>query len=323
MRSARVCLFALLLFASWTAVAAAQSERRPLTLEWIFGAEGRAVASVPTTAWLDDGNLVILDNRRLAREQTFERLNPATGRREPLVDAVRALADLKSAAGVDTEVLPWPIAFDGAGRRALYIFKGDIFTLDLASAHFQRLTSTAAEETSASFSPNGRCVAYVRDHDLYFFDLDSNRETRITRDGSETLLNGTLSWVYWEEVFGRRDIGYWWVPDSQALAYLQSDDSQVDIAYFTDITPFSPRVIRQRYARAGRPNPRVRLGIAELNTPKTTWIQINEPFEYIVRAKWLPDSRRLSFSTMPRRNKQEVLTVQSPSWYLVLTSWFA
>ena len=172
------------------------------------------------------------------------------------------------------------------------------------SSRFRRLTSTAAEETSASFSPNGRRVAYVRDHDLYFFDLDTNRETRITRDGSETLLNGTLSWVYWEEVFGRRDIGYWWAPDSQAIAYLQSDESQVDLAYFTDITPFSPRVIRQRYARAGGTNPRVRLGIIELKTPNTTWIQIKEPFEYIVRAKWLPDGRRLSLETMPRLQTQ-------------------
>ena len=136
----------------------------------------------------------------------------------------------------------------------------------------------------------------MRDHDLYFFDLDTNHETRITRDGSETLLNGTLSWVYWEEVFGRRDIGYWWAPDSQAIAYLQSDESQVDIAYFTDITPFSPRVIRQRYARAGRR--RILACVwesLELDTPNTKWIQINEPFEYIVRAKWLPDGRRLSF----------------------------
>ena len=156
-------------------------------------------------------------------------------------------------------MLPWPIAFDGSGKRALYIFKGDVFVLEVPNARFRRLTSTAGEETSASFSPNGRRVAYVRDNDLYFLDLDTNRETRITRDGSETLLNGTLSWVYWEEVFGRRDIGYWWAPDSQAIAYLQSDDSQVDLAYFTDITPFSPRVIRQRYARAGRANPRVRL----------------------------------------------------------------
>ena len=322
----RVYLTVLLLLVG-SAVAAAQNEKRALTLEWIFGLEGRAVASVPQTAWLDDGSLIILDNRRAIRERTFEKLNPASGRREPLVDAARALTNLKSLAAGE-EVITWPISFDGAGRRALYIFKGDVFVLEFAKVEFRRLTSTPVEETSASFSPNGRHVAYVRGNDLYSFDLDTNRETRVTRDGSETLLNGTLSWVYWEEVFGRRDIGYWWAPDSEAIAYLQSDESQVDLTFFTDIKPFSPRVIRQRYARAGGPNPRVRLGITELEKATTTWIQIKEPFEYIVRAKWLPDGKRLSFETMPRLqtelslyfadrqsgSSKRVLTETDPGW---------
>ena len=96
----------------------------------------------------------------------------------------------------------------------------------------------------------------------------------------------------------------------------------------TDFTPFSPRVIRQRYAKAGRPNPRVRLGIAELERPNTTWIQIKEPFEYIIRVKWLPDGKRLSFETMPRLQTElslyfadrkpgsvkRILTETDPGW---------
>ena len=327
-RFARVSLSAVLLLAFCVANTLGQS--RKLTLEWIFGPEGRSVASVPSTAWLDDGTLVMLDNRRPPTEQTFEKLNPATGQRQSIVDAPRALADLKRVVqGTNVNALPWPLAFDGSGRQALYIFNGDVLVLDLANARFQRLTSTPAEETSASFSPNGRRVAYVRANNLYFFDLDTNRETQITRDGSETLLNGTLSWVYWEEVFGRRDIGYWWAPDSQAIAYLQSDDSEVDLTYFVDFVPFSPRVVKQRYARAGRPNPRVRLGITELGHDGTTWIQINDkPFEYIVRAKWLPDDQRLSLETMPRVQTElslyfadrktgkatHVLTETDPGW---------
>src|SRR5215213_6415069 len=302
-RFARVLLTGFLLLACCAASTLGQTGKRELTIEWIFSPEGRAVASVPTTAWLADGTLVMLDNRRPSTERTFEKLNPATGQRQPLVDAARALEDLRRAVeGMKVDALAWPLAFDDSGRHALYIFKGDVFVLELNSAKFRRLTSTPAEETSASFSPNGRRVAYVRTNDLYFFDLDTNRETRITRDGSDTLLNGTLSWVYWEEVFGRRDIGYWWAPDSNGLAYLQSDDSKVDLAYFTDIQPFSPRVIKQRYARAGRPNPTVRLGMTELANPTvTTWIDIKDkPFEYIVRAKWLPDGGRLSVETMPR-----------------------
>ena len=243
----------LLLLSCLAANAVGQTSKRQLTLDWVFGPEGRTVASVPTTAWLDDGTLVMLDNRRPLNERTFEKLNPATGERRSIVDSTRALADLKRATdGMNVDSLPWPIAFDGSGKQALYIFKGDVFVLELDTAHFRRLTSTPTEETSASFSPNGRRVAYVRTNNLFFFDLDTNRETQITRDGSDTLLNGTLSWVYWEEVFGRRDIGYWWAPDSQGIAYLQSDESEVDLSYFVDIAPFSPRVIRQRYARAAQ-----------------------------------------------------------------------
>jgi dipeptidyl-peptidase-4 len=327
-RLARVSLTLFLLLACFVVNTLGQTGKRELTLEWIFGQEGRLVASVPATAWLDDGTLVILDDRRPPAARTFEWLNPDTGQRQSIVDPMRALADLKRT-GENLDALPWPLAFDGSGRAALYIFKGDVFVLELANAHFRQLTSTPAEETSASFSPNGRRVAYVRANNLYSFDLDTNRETQITRDGSETLLNGTLSWVYWEEVFGRRDIGYWWAPDSQALAYLQSDESEVDLTYFVDFVPFSPRVIRQRYARAGRANPRVRLGIAELGHDSTTWIQVTDkPFEYIVRAKWLPDGRRLSLETMPRLQTElslyladrktgkttRVLTETDPGW---------
>ncbi|HEY3581909.1 MAG TPA: DPP IV N-terminal domain-containing protein [Pyrinomonadaceae bacterium] len=327
-RHARVAFTALLLLICCVANTPAQTKQK-LTLEWVFGPEGRALASVPDTAWLDDGTLMMLDNRRPPAQQTFELLDPTTGQRHSMLDAARALADLKRVAGMNLDALPWPLAFDGYGKQALYIFKDDLFVLDLPSAHFRQLTSTPAQETSASFSPNGRRVAYVRANNLYYFDLDTNRETQLTRDGSETLLNGTLSWVYWEEVFGRRDIGYWWAPDSQAIAYLQSDDSAVDLSYFVDFVPFSPRVIHQRYARAGRANPRVRLGIIELGHDNTTWIQINDkPFEYIVRAKWLPDARRLSLETMPRQqtelslyfanretgNATHVLTETNPGW---------
>ena len=91
---ARAQIAALLLLACCVANALGQTGKRELTLEWIFGPEGRTVASVPATAWLDDGALVILDDRRPPAARTFEKLNPATGQRQSIVDAVRALADL-------------------------------------------------------------------------------------------------------------------------------------------------------------------------------------------------------------------------------------
>src|SRR5215203_3763920 len=152
----------IVLYLCCATIAFGQTERQRLTLEWIFGPEGRSVASLPSTSWLDDGTLIMLDGRRPAKERTFERLDPATGSRRSVINPEVALTIMNSTSfGLDVKSLPWPIAFDGAGERALYIFKGDIFVLELAANRFYRLTSTAAEETSASFSPNGRRVAYV------------------------------------------------------------------------------------------------------------------------------------------------------------------
>lgn len=303
-----------------------------LTMEWVFGDEGRRVASLPTHAWLSDGRLMMFDVRRPEAERTFEVLEPATGARRAALDMAAAVASLGALlpdSGV-TQSLDWPEAFDPAGRRALYVFKGDLFLLDLAAAHFTRLTKTEVEEQSPGFSPDGRRLAFVRDHDLYVIELDTGAETRVTRDGSETLLNGSLSWLYWEEIFGRRDIGYWWSPDSRALAYLQTDESAVGVSAFVDFRPDSaPRLIRQRYPKAGTPNPRVRVGVAEVGRGTTTWVSINDrPVEYVLRVKWLPDGRRLSVQTLSRDQHESglyfasretgaterILTETDPAW---------
>jgi dipeptidyl-peptidase-4 len=303
-----------------------------LTLEWIMGDEGRRVASLPTHVWLSDGRLLMFDVRRPPEERVFEFVEPSTGARRPALDMAAAVASLGALlpdSGV-TRSLDWPEAFDPAGRRALYVFKGDLFVLDLATSRFTRLTKTEAEEQSPGFSPDGQRLAFVRANDLYVLELDTRAETRVTSDGSETTLNGRLSWVYWEEVFGRRDIGYWWSPDSRALAYLQTDESAVGVSAFVDFRPDSaPRLIRQRYPKAGTPNPRVRVGVAEVGRGATVWVSINDrPFEYVLRVKWLPDGRRVSVQTLTRDQHESglyfasresgaatrILTETDPGW---------
>ncbi|HEY0171568.1 MAG TPA: DPP IV N-terminal domain-containing protein, partial [Pyrinomonadaceae bacterium] len=210
------CLAALLAVSVFGAAPARPQTKAAggLTVEWVFGDEGRGVASVPTHAWLSDGRLMLFDVRRPPAERTFEVVEPSTGARRSALDMAAAVASLGALlpdSGV-SQSLDWPEALDPAGRRALYVFKGDLFVLDLSAARFTRLTKTEAEEQSPGFSPDGRRLAFVRANDLYVVDIDTQAETRVTRDGSETTLNGRLSWVYWEEIFGRRDIGYWWSP---------------------------------------------------------------------------------------------------------------
>jgi dipeptidyl-peptidase-4 len=260
--------------------------------------------SVPrVVAWLDDNTAVIYDVRKPDSLRTLERLDPATGTRSPFVDRTKAAQSFKAlfSDGAPQRFNPVPSAITGSGAYGLYLIGGDIYVLDIPAATFIRVTQTPESEKSVTFSPDGRKLAYVRGTDLFAYDITQRKEYRLTFDGTKTLLNGTLSWVYWEEIFGRRDIGYWWSGDSRAVAYLQSDESMVSVQHYVDITPWTPTVTEQRYPKVGEKNPVVRVGVVELGADKTVWAQIPAAaFEYVMRVNWLPDSKQFCVRTLNR-----------------------
>src|SRR4051812_29420327 len=93
----------------------------PLTMEWVEE-EGSKVAEVPSFKWLDDGTAVIYDVRKPEAERTFEKLDPVTGQRTPILNMAKAVAALKGMAK-DTEVkdaLPWPTVLSSTGKSAVY-----------------------------------------------------------------------------------------------------------------------------------------------------------------------------------------------------------
>ena len=280
----------------------AAQESAPLGVEWLCGTGPSEIAATPECLWLKSGLCVLYDTRKPPGERTLELLTPSTGARAPLVDARKALAGLRAAAGEnDLRALPFPTDIDGAGRRALYLIAGDIFLLDIPSSSFTRIDLPRGRQSCAGFSPDGENVSFVRAHDLYVYDIGKGSERRLTSDGSETVLNGTLSWVYWEEVFNRHDTGYWWSPDSKAIAYLRTDESDVSLQHYVDVAPWTPRVITQRYPKVGEKNPSVRVGIAPIDGGGTTWVNFEgRPFEYVVRVRWAADGSRLSVQTMNR-----------------------
>ncbi len=273
-----------------------------LTVDWIFSDEGDTATTMPETRWTDDGVLIFLDESRPKTERTLERFVPATGARGPAVDRDSAMASLAPLIGSESmpEALEWPDDIDATGRLALYTIEDDLFLLDLAVSRFERLTSTPEIVRAARFSPDGRRIAFVRDNDLFVLDLDPRAERRLTGDGAETLLNGVQSYVYQEEIF-YDEVGYWWSPDSAALAFLRFDESMVSEMLWVDHAPAVPRVIRQRYPKAGGVNPQVRLGLVEAGGGATRFVPAAQmPSEYVMGVTWRPDSRKVAVQVSNR-----------------------
>ena len=305
--------------------------KKEFDIKWLYSDEGRSVGAVYKTAWIDENKLYLMDMRKPKEDRTLLQMTPKNSNDiTSIIDPKKISKNILNAVGrSDTMMyLEWPSSFSSNGEHGLYLFEDDIYLLDILNQNYRRITDTESEEKAARFSPDGKKISFVRDSDIYVYDLRTKREKRITFNGSETNLNGTLSWVYWEEIFGRQDIGYWWSDDSKALAFLNTDESQVTKMHYVHWKPAEPELITQRYPKAGTKNPEVKLGIIELENLKLKWVDLG-PYEYLCRVKWLPGSERLSVQTMNRaqteldlffvdrssgKNVKKILTESDTGW---------
>ncbi len=160
----------------------------------------------------------------------------------------------------------------------------------------RRLTRRDGRKEFASFSPDGRRIAYVCNGNLYCVDVASGEDRQLTHDGGGDLLNGRADWVYEEEIFHRHGKAYWWSPDSRRLLFLQFDDRPVRRFTITGFGGTYGEVERYPYPKAGEANPVVRIGVVPAAGGKPAFLDLGDypPADtLVVRVGWLPDSKRL------------------------------
>lgn len=114
----------------------------------------------------------------------------------------------------------------------------------------------------AELSPSGQRIAYIKENDLYVYDIPSNEHTRVSHDGAVDFFNGVPDWVYEEEIF-QTNSALWWSPDSRYIAFLSTNDSSVlefPIPYFlenVDSDAVYPKLVSLKYPKPGSPNPTI------------------------------------------------------------------
>ena len=120
-------------------------------------------------------------------------------------------------------------------------------------------------------------------------DLATGRERLVTTDGSENVINGTSDWVY-EEELGLRD-AFRFSPDGKRIAFWRLDQSAIKPFYLIDELTLYPELSPVRYPKAGEQNSEVRIGVADLETGETTWIDIGaNPDIYIAQLDFVNSS---------------------------------
>jgi dipeptidyl-peptidase-4 len=305
-RLACVCLAA----AALAPVPPAQAQTRALTIDAIYDSERRVdFSGTPATnlRWVDEAHY--LQMRRAGRAVEWLVVEAASGRTSALFDASRMEDALAALPGLSREkaadsARAADITFNAARTAALVTIDDDLYFYDFTAHRAARLTSAAGAEEEATFSPNGRLVAFVRANNLHTVDVASRQERSLTTDGAPYLLNGKLDWLYQEEIYGRgRFRGYWWSPDSTRIAFLQLDERPVPEYTVADDIPYRQQIEITDYPKAGDPNPLARLGVVPAAGGKVVWI---DPRDYvpadmlIVDVDWAPTTGALVYQIQDR-----------------------
>lgn len=214
-------------------------------------------------------------------------------------DSKRWVIDAK--AGTETAATEADVKKEEPAKPKVFAKGSDLF-IKLDGADVQ-LTNDKDAEVNPVMSPDGNYVAYTKKNNLYTIDIRTKKETALTTDGSETILNGYASWVYTEEILGRASQyrSFWWSPDSKHIAYFRTDDNPVPVFTMTDGNGQHGYVETVRYPKVGDPNPEVKVGIVDPAGGPTVWADFNEKDDqYFGVPYWTPDGSSLWVQWMNR-----------------------
>ena len=271
----------------------------------------------PGTQWTKDGygylqarpdEIVQLDARRPGQAVTVlskQQLTPA-GQTEPLRVRRFSLSDDGQQVLLNTNTKKvWR-----------YDTRGDYWVYDRGSKQLAQLGKGRPESSLmfAKFSPDGRKVAYVSEHNLYVENLADHAITPLTTDGTLRLINGTFDWVY-EEELDCRD-GFRWAPDGQSIAYWQLDATKTPNYLMLDTTEkLYPYTIPVEYPVVGEDPSRARIGVVPVAGGATKWLDIpgDAVQHYLPRMEWAGPQEVIVQQLNRRQNESKVLLVNTAS----------
>ena len=268
-----------------------QAQKKDLTDEQYFKANFKGITQALLSAgpWIDESHVVI------RREGKSFLLDCKTGKE---IDYTNPVVN-KGIVVMKPEII--------TKQNDLYVRKG---------IGDEQLTNDKGKEVNPTLSPDGNYVAYTKNNNLYTVNLTTKKETKLTTDGSELILNGYASWVYFEEILGRPSQykSFWWSPNSKNIAYFRSDDTEVPLFTITNADGQHGKMESLRYPKVGDKNPEVKVGMVSPDGGTTTWADFNEKDDqYFGMPYWKPDGNTLLVQWINRLQNNLIIYEVNPT----------
>jgi dipeptidyl-peptidase-4 len=319
------CLPAILSFVFIFQVSAQQETiaTKPvtLTIERIFGQPDLSGELDQGVMWAPDNHsFTFLENRgggKLTKSELWQ-FDALTGELSMLISSDRLEKFLSLESNEPSETIGTKrqsltkCQWAPTGSALLLVSPHRLAWHDLKSQTTRILVSDHQELSDAKVSPDGKYISFVREHNLWLVNIADGKERSLSTNGTEEIRKGELDWTYLREL--GLSTGYWWSPDSKAIAFLELDERKVTNFPFADSHGFTGAVEMQRYPLGGSSIPVARILVVHLVDGKLTPVDIGTDTEiYIPRVQWLPDSRHLAVQRLNRPQTNLDLLLSDPT----------
>lgn len=275
-----------------------------LTIERLCGSPALA-GNTPSGLKLapDGSRITYLKGRSF--DQSFKDLwemDVSTGKHKLLIDAdlmsIGELSDEEKArrermrAGAGKGIMDY---FWSEDSQSIVIPAGDkLYQFHVADSSLDCLSEIGnGDLTDPKLSPQGNWISFIRDNNIFIYNLQAKQLVQLTTDGGGAIKNGMAEFVAQEEM--DRMTGYWWSKDEQFLAFTRTDESKVDLQTRNEIYADGIRITEQRYPSAGTNNATIQLGVINIKSIGSSgndkkdikWLDLgNDDDIYIARVKW-------------------------------------
>jgi dipeptidyl-peptidase-4 len=185
--------------------------------------------------------------------------------------------------------------------------RADFYVWNIAARTITPVSDNGAQQL-ATFSPDGRNVAFVRDNNLYIRAI-GGQEVAVTTDGARNeIINGAPDWVYEEEFAFAK--AFAWSPDSRRIAWMRFDEREVPVFRMDEYADrLYPDWYSFKYPKAGEKNSVVSVHIYDVQDRSVRTVDIGADREqYIPRIQWTANPAQLCVLRLNRlQNRADLL----------------
>ena len=289
-------------------------ETKQLTLEDIFKSGRFYGQRLDSPRWLPDSKaFVFLKNDKGAKTKSIYKHDVASGKESKWLDGKYLINPTTGEALHFSNYRLAPsatkIVFQTDAKRVWRRYDdGRFYVYDISAKKMTPVYEGKERIRHVALSPDENLAGYVLKGNIYIKDLQTGETVAVTKDGGGSIVNGMSDWVY-EEEFGKAK-RWSWSPNGKYIAFQQFDQTPIKTFSWTEFDKTDIVVKTVPYPKAGDPNSIVKIGVYNLDSKQTQWMDIGRETDiYIPRIRWTKKPATLLLERMNRlQNKLELLT---------------